>query len=173
MRLRLLLPVALIAALSGCATTDDGSPSWAEIFLTGAADIMSARAGVPPPSRTTVSSRPVSSQSKSAGVSAAGQSAANWRAPLAPATCASYRATRYEALWDSAAIEWRNNCNFPIEVHWCWVPAGRTTCKTDNASNKLAPGATQTAVGPTGVRNPVAAYYVCNATEGKLCSGWD
>lgn len=101
-------------------------------------------------------------------------SSGSHRAPLAPASCATYRVTRYEPLWDSAAIEWRNTCNFPIEVNWCWVKPGQTRCKTDNAGSMLSPGETDIAVGPTGVANPVASYYVCNMSDSsKLCAGWD
>ena len=144
------------------------SPSWKDVFAKSVEDLNDAilkrnasRSGGGGTRIPTPLSAPTSSQS-------------SIRAPLAPASCATYRASRYEPLMDSTYVEWRNVCNFPIEVHWCWVRSGQAKCKTNNAGNTLSPGETQTVVGPGGNVQPVAAYYVCDMSNAsKLCSGWD
>ena len=147
------------------AQSSGSTPTWGQILTEGAANIAAARAGRQTHSSTSEPYEPSA---------ATGNRTSSHRAPLAPATCATYRASRYEPVMDSTYVEWRNTCNYPIEVHWCWVTAGQARCKTDNAGNTLSPGETQSVVGPDGNVQPVAGYYVCDMSDAsKICSGWD
>lgn len=144
-------------------TSTNSDPSWAQILTEGAASIAAARAGRPQPQTSTIAPSGTVRRDMTAG--------SDFRAPLAPASCARYRASHYEPVIDSTYVEWRNICTHPIEVHWCWVRSGQSNCKIDNAGNTLSPGETQLVVGPDGNVQPIAAYYVCNMSDSsKLCS---
>lgn len=132
----------------------DEAPSWGEIFASGASSLAQAV------------QRRSSAQSLVPTLASSNQAAqsTSTRAPLAPASCASYRTVSFDQFAD-ARVEWRNNCSFPIEISWCWLPSGARTCDPDNMSHRLGPGETQRTVGPAGVRDPVAAFVVCDMSD--------
>lgn len=142
----------------------DSGPSWAEIFLNGAAQISAAYAGRTAPTSTYYASAPTHSVRSPAPQS----QQSSLRAPYVSPSCARLTVDAYEPVLGSNLYNWENVCAYPIQVDWCWVPKGRTTCKPDYASRTLSPGEKQQVVGGGGKEKEVPAYFVCDMSRREL-----
>lgn len=148
----------------------DSGPSWAEILLNGVAQVSAAAAGRPMPPSTYVSP-PLPGPVRS--TASAGQHS-SLRAPYTSPSCARLSVDHYEPVLGANMYNWENTCAYPIQVSWCWVSRGQSTCKPDSTSHTLAPGEREVAIGNGGKEREVPAYFVCDMSRSdQLCVAAD